>query len=186
MRPKRGFCLKPKRKICTIAHKIRLTSCSPPTHSLFCSCSHGPSVTSGGVFYPALVSANVAGNLQSQIPVLPSTPLTLLGESLGLCLQHGVKYCMEIGNRSIHPALLSEEENHEIWKQSDHIWHCYARLISSVFHHSSVFCSEAVLKLYCFQFGSSLEHWCLKEVCFTLHCIVQTCQQCAWTLKSYL
>lgn len=113
MRPKRGFCLKPNRKICTIAHKIRLTSCLPPTHSLFCSCSHGPSVTSGGVFYPALVSANVAGNLQSQIPVLPSTPLTLLGESLGVCLQHGVKYCMEIGNRhcSVRRRIMRSESS---------------------------------------------------------------------------
>lgn len=95
-------------------------------------------MTSGGVFYPALASVNVDGNLQTQIPVLPSTSLTLVEESLGVHLQHTVKYSMEIVKWSIHTALLSKEEYHEIWGQSD-IWHCYARLISSVFHHCSVF-----------------------------------------------
>lgn len=98
MRPKKGSCFKPNRKIYTISHKIYLTSCSAPTYSLFCSYSHGPSVTSGGDFYPALPSANVAGKLQTKNPVLPSTPLTLVEESLGVCQQHTVKYCMDIGN----------------------------------------------------------------------------------------
>lgn len=109
------------------------------TFIFFSANSHGPSVTSEGVSYPALARANVAGNLQNQIPVLPSTSLTLVGESLRVCLQHTVKYSTEIRNWNINMALLSEEENHEIWKQSGHIWHCYTRLISSVFHHCSVF-----------------------------------------------
>lgn len=94
-------------------------------------------MTSGEVFYPSSVSANVARNLLIQIPILLSTPLTLGGIPWGMPATYRQVWRLEI--EALHMAFLSKEENHEIWKQSGHIWHYYARFISSVFPHCSVF-----------------------------------------------
>lgn len=136
------------------------------------------------VVYLELARA-VGGNLQKRFPLLPSTPLTLVGQSLGACLQCTAKYGTEIPSRCIHAALLGKE-NHEIWKQRGHVWHCCARPCKFSLSSVQLIWSGAALKLYGSWFWSSHEHRYLKEICFTLHRTVQTCQRSAWTLKSYL
>lgn len=91
------------------------------------------------VVYLELAGA-VGGNLQKRFPLLPSTPLTLVGQSLGACLQRTAKYGTEIPSRCIHAALLGKERRIMRSESSVATFDiAVPDLVNSVFHRYSLF-----------------------------------------------
>ena len=137
------------------------------------------------VFYLALARA-VWGNLQKPSPVLPSTSLVLVGESLGACLQHTVKYSVEIPSWCIHMAFLSKGQRIMRSESSLATFDiAMPDLVSSVFHHYSLFVQR--LCWNCTASGSEAAMNIANSRRYVSHSIALcTIQQSAWTLKSYL
>lgn len=91
------------------------------------------------VFYVTLARA-VGGNLQNSFPILPSTLLMFMSDSLGACLQYRVKYSMDIPSWCIPTALLSKDQ--KIMRSESSLATfdiAMPDIVSSVFHHYGLF-----------------------------------------------
>lgn len=133
------LCFKPNRRICTTVHKKCFTSCPPLKHLLFCSDFHGLSVTSGGGLLFS-ISQGCRRKPPKNISCSAINSLNAWGKSLGACLQHTVKYSVEIPSWCIHMALLSNEQRSMRSESSLATFNiAVPELVSSVFHHCGLF-----------------------------------------------
>lgn len=187
MRAKRCFCVSDQ-----TGRFIQLfLKCASPLVNLkniclFCSYSHSLSVTPRGDLFS--ISQGCRKNLPKVFCTLPSIPSLSASEPLQAWLQHTVKYSMEIPSWYICKAPLNKEQK-IMRSESNQATSDTAvpDLVNSFFYHYSSFaqrlcwdCSGSEASMNIITPRKYVSH--LTAVCTS----VQTCQQPALALKSYL
>lgn len=180
------LCFRPNRKIYTTVLKMCFTSCQPQEHLPFLQLFPFLSVTPRGDLFS--ISQGCSKNLPKVFCTLPLIPSLSASEPLQAWLQHTVKYSMEIPSWYICKAPLNKEQ--KIMRSESNLATsdtAVPDLVNSFFYHYSSFaqrlcwdCSGSEASMNIITPRKYVSHF--TAVCTS----VQTCQQPALALKSYL